>query len=197
MINDSDREFARTQAGLIYENHVANGIEHVERNHVSSNISYVETTLRRGILAECAFANIFGVPVSQEINHFGDAGADFRINLKTDVGVRQFAVDVKSKSVRTTWDALRKSGTHLRVLKREIRPLTVYVFGIYLERTDDASVLAWQWGSVLADKGELRLFENCTRDDSWCYAMPFEDLRPLEELADRLHIHDDADRLMA
>lgn len=183
MTTDQDRAFAAEQASLIEANHVKHGSGHLN-NHVASTLSFYETT-RRGILTECAFGHDFNLSVRTDIDHRGDGGADFILPLRTDDGVKRFPVDVKSKSVRTTWDALRRSGTHLRVLQREVRPTTIYVCGIYLERTDTAEVLAWEWGHTFITKGTLKNFKNSLREE-YCYTIPFEDLRSLDELKARM-----------
>lgn len=184
-VTDSDRELCRVQSQLIYENHLKHDPDFdSDGYHVSSEITYLET-LRRGMLTECAFVNEFGGSVSRELNHHGDGGIDFLLDLKSDNGIRRYAVDVKTKSVRYSWEGLRRSGTHLRVLCRELRPATIYVFGIYLEPTDDAEVLAWQWGSTLRREGQLQRFKNSTSDENWNHVMLFEELRPLAELKAR------------
>lgn len=181
MTTDEHRAFAKVQARLIKENHMRYGTRYL-KNHAAADIGYYET-MRRGILTECAFSDFSGIPVSREINDAGDGGADFIMPLEVNGVMQEYKVDVKSKTVRTTWDALRRSGTHLRVQRRELQPMTIYVFGIYLLRTDEAEVLAWEWGHTLLKSGTLMLFKNSNTDEP-CYTLPFESLRPLSELAD-------------
>jgi hypothetical protein len=98
-------------------------------------------------------------------------------------GRRRFPVNVKAKSVRVSWPALLRSGTHLRVPVIECKPRTIYVFGIYLERTDDAEVLAWEWGVTLIKRDERKIFPKSKGGET--YLLPFEKLRDLRELKER------------
>ena len=171
-------------ASAIYQNHVKNGPNGWDAHHIASEIGY-EEALRRGLLAECDFARQFSCKVNEEIllSH-GDGGVDFQLDLVTSQGVRRFTVNVKAKSVQKSWDGLRQSGTHLRVPVAECKPLTIYVFAIYLEPTDDAEVLAWDWGRTLIRQNERRQFEGGAQP--WNYVRLFEDLRDLEELKRRM-----------
>lgn len=180
MVTDDDREFARRQASLIYENHRKRGGVGCDANHIAIQIGY-EETLRRGLLTECAFAHEFGVEVNSDILDYGDGGRDFLLWLFTASGRQPFTVNVKAKSVQMSWEGLKRSGTHLRVPVSECRPRTIYVFGIYLEPTDEAEVLAWDWGLTLIRQNERRQF-----DGPWNYVRLFDDLRDLEELKARL-----------
>jgi hypothetical protein len=182
MATDGDRVYSRKRAQLIYENHVKNGRGGCDANHIAADIPYVET-LYRGLLTECAYAHDFGAVINANILDLGDGGRDFPLDLLMPEGVRTFIVNVKSKSVRSTWEALRRSGTHLRVPVKECNPATIYVFGIYLERTDDAEVLRWDWGQTLIRANERAVFPR--GNGSAAYIRQFEKLRDLQELKDK------------
>ena len=179
MTTERDRVFCRELAERIYANHVRNGRKGCDANHIAKNISYRES-LYRGLLTECAFGVMFGLPVNREILDHGDSGLDFSLPL----AIGRFPVNVKCKSVQTSWIGLMKSGTHLRVPISEIRPATIYVFGIYFEMTDDAEVLRWAWGQTLIRENNRAVFEN--GDGSQCYIKLFEELRELQELKDSM-----------
>jgi hypothetical protein len=183
MTTDADRGFARELAAAIYRHHVENGRSGCDANHIASNISYQET-LYRGILTEIAFGGIFGLSINSELLAYGDGGRDFWLRLFVDREVRNFQVNVKSKSVQISWPALRRSGTHLRVSVSEIKARTIYVFGIYLEQSDEAEALRWEWGRTLIDEGQRAVFDNGNGEP--CYIKLFDELRDLGELLSRM-----------
>lgn len=170
-VTNKDRKFARDLAQRIFDS--KKGRAHLDF-HIAKNISYLET-LYRGILTECAFANEFGGRVDTELRQYGDGGRDFEISFEDQPVI----VNVKSKSVRSSFAGMVRVGTHLRVAVRECRPETIYVFGVYYEQTDSAEVFRWQWGKVLIDLDEVRIFEN---GDVPAYTQIFEDLRDIREL---------------
>lgn len=181
-VTNKDRAFAIAAAEAITD---ADAEGFRQRGHISTELPLKET-FRRGILTECAFANEFGLEVNGEVTRGGDGGRDFLLPLRCEGGaVRHFKTDVKTKSVRVSVDGLLRSGTHLRVRVRDALPLTIYVFGVYLETTDDAEVLRWQWGKRLIERNERRVFEN--GNDEECFVEPFESLRALNELKERIH----------
>jgi hypothetical protein len=102
----------------------------------------------------------------------------------TGCGAQRFPVDVKSKSVRYSFLGMKRVGTHLRVPVSQIRPLTIYVFGVYLEQWDDADVLRWEWGQTLINNNEQCVFKNSNGKPT--YVRRYEDCRSLDELMERL-----------
>ena len=138
----------------------------------------------RGLLTELAFAARFGLKVNDNILDHGDGGFDFVLPLSTPGGTRAFPVDIKAKSVRHSWDGLRASGTHLRIPVKEIKPSTIYVFGIYLEPTDSAQVLRWDWGQAVLTYNQRASYKNGSGREN--FIKPFETLRDLSELLERL-----------
>lgn len=181
MVTDEDRGFARSQADEIYQRCVAKGWGlHCQ---IATKIGYKET-MRRGLLAECSFAHEFGLPIRTDVFEYGDGGVDFPLPLLTPQGVRDFIVNVKAKSVRVSWRGLMNSGTHLRVPVVECRPLTIYVFATYLEATDDAEVLRWEWGATLIRNDERRVYPNSSGVVN--YVRLFNELRDLRQLKDRM-----------
>jgi hypothetical protein len=170
---------ARCLAAAIYRNHVANGRLGCDANHIAVNVPY-EEALYRGLLAELAFARLFGLTINDAILDSGDGGLDFVMPLATSQGRREFPVNIKAKSVRVSWPGLMRSGTHLRVPVREIKPLTIYVFGVYLEPTDSALVFRWDWGRTIIDHNHRAVYENS--DGTACFIKRFETLRDLREL---------------
>jgi hypothetical protein len=182
---DEERILSRDLAHKIYLNHLKTGGDGWDINHVATEISYEETT-RRGLLGECVFSRDFSVPMNTEILDYGDSGRDFMLPLVTPCGVRGFKVNVKAKSVQVSWEALRRSGTHLRVGVKECRPETIYVFAIYNEPTDDADILRWDWGYKLIQRNERACFKNSK--GGYAFIKPYEELRDLDELKDRMVI---------
>lgn len=180
MVTDDDRRFARIQASLIYQNHVAK--KQGLGGHIATEIGY-EEMMRRGLLAECAWVHEFGGVINREILDHGDGGTDFPLRLFTPHGPRMITVNVKAKSVQRSWLGLVQSGTHLRVPVIECKPLTIYVFGIYLEPTDEASVLRWEWGRTLIRDNKRKVFPNSNGVVN--YIRLFEGLRGLQELKER------------
>jgi hypothetical protein len=181
LTTDEDRAFARKHARLIYLNHLEKG--RGLSNHISTDISY-EEQLRRGLLAELIFGREFGLAINVDVLDDGDGGFDFKLPLTASTGLRIFSINIKAKAVQLSWDGLRRSGTHLRVPVRECEPETIYVFAIYHERQDTAEVLRWTWGSVLMRRNERAIYENS--DGTENYIIPFEELRELQELKDRM-----------
>jgi hypothetical protein len=178
LTTDADRAFARDLARRIYEFHRDHG--HNMSNHYAENLTY-EESLRRSILTECAFAHEFDLPVNTELLAEGDGGQDFRLTFDDE---KQYKIDVKTKSVHTSFAGLLASGTHLRVPVRDVRPETIYVFGIYFEPTDEAHVLRWQWGNVLIDHNQQTTFKHGSGVKA--YLMEYELLLRLEELKQRI-----------
>ena len=181
MTTDEDRAFADDLAQRIYNFNMDLDPRSVE-NHFAQDFSYVES-MRRGLLGECAFSDMFGMAVDCELRAGGDGGRDFFLNLETQQGRQRFKVDVKTKSVRFSWEGLRRSGTHLRVPVKQCRPLTIYVFAIYREPTDDAEVLRWAFGQTMMKDGEVRTFERGNEEP--CFAYDYERCRELGELMER------------
>ena len=183
LTTDQHRADARRWAASIYAHHVARGRAGCDTNHIAANISY-EETLYRGLLAELVFGGEFGLPVNTEILDYGDGGLDFKLLLFNGRDVRPYPVNVKAKSVQVSWPGLLRSGTHLRVPISKVLPHVIYVFGIYLEREDSAEVLRWDWGRSLIDRNERARYPN--GNDEEFYIKPFEELRELQELKDRM-----------
>jgi hypothetical protein len=183
MVTDDDRPYCIKTAHLRHLNHIKNG-RGCDRNHIAKKIGCEEST-RRGLLGECAFVHEFKlVALDGAIRDRGDGGRDFRLHLSMAAGPRWFKTDIKTKSVRKSWPGLMRSGTHLRVPVNECAPKTIYVFGIYLEPTDDAEVLRWDWGQELIKGNQREKFEN--GNDEWCFVREYGELRELQELKDRL-----------
>jgi hypothetical protein len=185
-VNDDDRFLALVAARAIYEHHMRVDPAGCNANHISTDIDY-EETLRRGLLAECAFANEFNLKVNAELLAKGDGGRDFSLRLYANALVRSYPVDIKAKSVRSNFEGMVRVGTHLRVPVSEIHPMTIYVFAVYHELTDDADVLKWEWGRTLIHRDEKMAFER--GNGSQCYVMRYEYLRDLQELKDRMRPH--------
>jgi hypothetical protein len=175
MTNDDDRAFAKKQAQVIYDNHKLKHPD-FERDHIATR-GYLEST-RRGLLGERAFTHRYGGNVRTDLVR-GDGGIDFILRLRGT----NYAVDVKTKTVRAkwTWEQLLTFGTaYLRVPMTKVRPLTIYIFAIYLERTDEAEVLGWCWGHELIERNEQKSFSEGTGEMN--LVMPFELLHDLSEL---------------
>ena len=182
-MTDGHRAWSRKTSRLFYLNHVKNGRGGCDANHIAVDIPY-EETLYRGLLTECAYGRDFGAAPDGTIRDYGDGGRDFDLDLiMPDGEVRRVKVNVKSKSVRSSWEGLRRSGTHLRVPVKECDPAKIYVFGIYLEPTDDAEVLRWEWGRALIQRNQRVLYPK--GNGGLAFAKPFEELRELRELQDR------------
>ena len=179
-ISDDDRAYAAHWAERIYQFHLARGDD--MSNHFAENLTYQES-LRRSLLAELAFGHKFGLQVNIRLLPDGDGGRDFVLHLRNTNGVAPYLVNVKAKTVRTSWQGLMNSGTHLRVAVKECAPLVIYVFGIYFEPTDDADVLRWDWGTSLIKNNDIRRFPN--GGNTPCYVKPYEELRELDELRRR------------
>src|SRR6516165_6514005 len=118
-VNDDDRFLALVAARAIYEHHMRVDPAGCNANHISTDIDY-EETLRRGLLAECAFANEFNLKVNAELLAKGDGGRDFSLRLYANALVRSYPVDIKAKSVRSNFEGMVRVGTHLRVPVSEI-----------------------------------------------------------------------------
>jgi hypothetical protein len=164
---EADRRFALHSSDMNYDPHF--GV---------SAIDCREATYR-SLLCECVFARYFGVQVDCEFRPQGDGGKDFCLMLETSRGPKCFHVNVKATTVKSNWKALQRT-THLRVPVDECRPHTIYVFGIYLLREDDADVLGWEWGQTLIAANDIRVF------DKRNFVRLFTDLRKLDELRERL-----------
>lgn len=177
MVTDDNRVYALAQAPLIYQKMLRRG-----DYRIASKLTSVEV-LRRGLLTECAFANLFHLPIRTEIFEYGDGGIDFVMRLRTRFGIEDITVNVKSKSVQRSWPGLRAAGTVLNVPVRECCEKRIYVFGIYLEPTDDAEVLKWEWGDILIRLNKQDSYKNGTGIMN--YTKPYDDLRELQELHDR------------
>lgn len=188
MITSENRAYAIKQARLRHLNHIKNG-RGCEINHIAKNIGCEEAT-RRGLLGEAAFVHEFrAAAIDGAIHDRGDGGRDFWLPFQTPKGVRRYKVDVKTKSVQKNWPALMRSGTHLRVPVSLCAPDTIYIFGIYLEPSDNAEVLAWEWGRTLIAYDERGNFENGNGEE--CLVRKFEKLRDLQSLKDRLVVRAD------
>jgi len=187
MTTDKHRAFAREHAAKIYQHHLEkSGGVGADANHISKEISY-EESLYRGLLAECDFAVKFGIRVNRDVHEGGDDGKDFMLPLLVNGAARDFRVDVKSKSVLygdDGWAKLIISGTHLRVPVKEVKPQTIYVLATYYVGDDIAQVRCWTWGKALIERNERASFKNGTGIEN--YLMPFEELRELQELKDRM-----------
>lgn len=179
VVNDEDRAFALTQSHLISEHKLRTGGVF---NHFATDISFQES-VRRGLLAECAYVHEFGGEIDTNLYPYGDGGRDFWLPLAMRRFPRCFKLNVKCKSVRSSLIGLIGSGTHLRVSKKEIEPETIYVFAVYYEKTDDADILKWEWGQTLIDANQLMEFKNSHGGKS--YTLRYEELRELSELKRR------------
>lgn len=171
MVTDDDREFAKRHSRNIVAYRRQRGMKSMKFAGQFSD----EEVFRRGILTECAFANAFGLPMDEIVSEYGDGGYDFRLPLCSGTVL----LNVKSKSVRASFAGLIKSGTHLRVPKSQLRPGTIYVFGIYLEMGDNAQVLRWAWGRDIVNGGKTMAFDNDGED---AYVRRYEECELLDVL---------------
>jgi hypothetical protein len=154
-----------------------------DANHIATNFDY-EESLRRGILAECAFVHHFGECVDIRLLEKGDGGRDFLLSLDTGSEIREFPINIKAKSVRSSFAGMVEVGTHLRVPVRDIKPYTIYVFAVYYEQLDAADVLRWDWGITLMRLNQRMVFANGNGEPA--YVKRYEDLRDLQELKTRM-----------
>lgn len=175
MTTDADRTFSRVQAKLIHAKLLLTKTDHQYCTNLPG-----EEILYRGILTECEFAHEFGLRVDGRIYRGGDGGKDFILRLNG----QDTHVNVKSEVVKTCWEALRRHDPWLRVPVPFCSPSTIYVYGIYIEPTDTAEVLAWEWGKVLIKENQRRTFPN--GDGGEAFIKKFARLRSLEELRDRM-----------
>lgn len=181
LLTDVHRKLARAFANAVAQQ---GGPSASEPYHIAKNIPFAEA-LYRGIFCQIAFALEFDIPLKDEVSEFGDGGVDFWLPLRTLKGVHVYQVDVKSKPVQRSREGLIRSGTHLRVPCNEIKAPVIYVNAFYHERTDDAEVSGWAWGYSLLERNEVDSFKkNSTGRPN--YLMPYEELRDLQELKDRL-----------
>ena len=147
----------------------------------AENLAKAET-VRRGLLGEAAFANEFGHSVDCLLRKRGDGGRDFSLRLRTRTSIETFKVDVKTKSVRTSYTPFIADDLWLRVPATDIQPRTIYVCAMYLERTDDAEILAWDWGQSIVAYNDMRRLHS----GSYAYIKPSKHCRQLQELKDRM-----------
>lgn len=183
-VTDDDRRMALEQSKRRNNYHQERGDRD---NKMAANLDGNEV-VRRGLLGECAFANRFGNKVDYTLRAGGDGGRDFTLTLRTNYGVDTFHVDVKTSSIRTVFATVENT-TWLRVACDRIKPRTIYIAAIYLERMDDAEVLKWEWGRSLIELNICRTFDN----NILSYTKPFKDCRELSELEQRMVLSEDND----
>lgn len=176
---DADRAFARWKAQRVHALYLAEvGGTPLQ---IAQNIGFEETCYR-GVLAECVFGRKFGVRVNTDVLSLYDGGVDFLMELSVFGVKRSTVVNIKATSVRVNFAGMAGT-THLKVPVQWIKPDTVYVYGVYLEWCDDADVLRWAFGHELIERNERELFENGNRVN---FIKPYSELRPIEELRDRM-----------
>jgi hypothetical protein len=181
MTTDAHRQFSAYWSNEIYNFRVAHGATF--HNHFS-RYGYKEA-LRRSLLGECMFGDLSGAEINTELLMYGDGGKDFILPFRNRWQVfRPYQLDLKSKTVRTSWHGLLKSGTHLRVRTDELRRKTIYIFATYFEWCDEANVHRWHWGEALLRRNRIRVFNDVGAP---CYTLEYERLRGLDELLARMY----------
>lgn len=89
-----------------------------------------------GLRGEEALAATFGLSIDLVRRPFGDGGADNVLVLDG----KPYRVDVKCA----------RKPVYLLVPIGKVQPRTIYVLARYDDRFDTASLLGWQWGTVIA-----------------------------------------------
>jgi hypothetical protein len=139
-----------TEAQLRHERHVG----HPTHRPLSINYELV------GLRGEEAFAKLFGCHVDLTPRPGGDKGKDATITVS-------FNVDIKTA---------RKPG-NLIVEEGKVKLNTIYILAGYVEQSDTAVLIGWQWGSVLL-KSPKRDFGYGVIN----HYIPREQLRSIESL---------------
>lgn len=124
-----------------------------------------------GLAGEAALAKFAGSALDLSLRPGGDKGKDATITLMTDSGPRTFTVDVKTA----------RKPANILVEVGKVRA-DIFIIAQYYEMTGTASLLAWQWGSVIKripprDVGGFGVLSHAQRT---------RDARKMEELAERL-----------
>lgn len=182
-VTDDDRSYCIERATVALA-----GARWLQEFRYAEDISDFEA-LRRGFMCECAFANALHLPRPPIVlNPRGDHGTDFLLWLMTKGGAARKVLNVKAKTVRKSWPALRDYGTTLNVPERYMTGSTIYVFGIYLLPTDDADVLTYATGDEILAENAVEIFTR-TRGIVRTHTLPFDKTHQLQGLQNRMLEH--------